>query len=98
MKRNHKVGASMVAGGIALSGLFGLGLGTATADPGRPCGAPNAPVCQQVPQNGDWQYRDINHARQDHQPFIFNGHRVQPLPAGNGDGWGFWLLGQWIRL
>lgn len=99
MKLTHRFGAPIVAGGIALTGLIGVGLGTAAADPGRPCGAPNAPSCQQGPQQqNDWQHRDINQARNDHQPFIHNGQRVQPLPAGNGDGWGFWFLGQWIRL
>jgi hypothetical protein len=98
MKITRKVGAPMVAGGIALSGLFGLGLGTAAADPGQRCGVPNTPACRQAPQNGDWQHRDIGQARKDRQPFTFNGQRVQPLPAGNGDGWGFWLLGKWMRL
>lgn len=114
--------ASTLTAGIGLAGLLGLGIGTAGADPGPPCGAPNAPQCQnghpwgnQGPQNGpgprtgpgpwnsqpagaDWQHRGFDQGRQDHQPFRWNGQRVEPLPAGNGDGWGFWFLGQWIRL
>jgi hypothetical protein len=26
------------------------------------------------------------------------GQQVNPLPAGDGHGWGFWFLGQWIPL
>ena len=51
-----------------------------------------------VPSPVDWQHRDINQARQDHQPFQYNGQQVRPERAGNGDGWGFWFLGQWIQL
>lgn len=106
-------GASTLAAGLGLAGLLGVGIGTAGADPGQPCGAPNAPQCQnqgphgnpgpqgnQGPQGApaDWQHRGVDQARQDHQPFNWNGQQVQPLRAGNGDGWGFWFLGQWIRL
>lgn len=109
--------ASTLTAGIGLAGLFGVGIGTASADPGQPCGGPNAPQCQPAPNNGPnngpnnapnngpnnnapagWQNRGINQGRQDHAPFNYNGQQVQPLPAGNGDGWGFWFLGQWIRL
>jgi hypothetical protein len=100
MKLKRTVYASTLAAGVAVAGLFGIG--AANAQPGQPCGGPNAPVCQSGPNNGpggnDWQGRGINQARNDHQPFDYNGQRVQPLPAGNGDGWGFWFLGQWIRL
>lgn len=104
MKLTRAVGTSAVAAGIALAGLFSSGAGVAGADPGRPCGQPGTAACQPAPQqqqqqqNNDWQRRDINAARQDHQPFMHEGQRVQPLPAGNGDGWGFWFLGRWIRL
>ena len=40
----------------------------------------------------------IDHGRRDHQPFTYNGQHVTPMPAGNGAGWGFWFLGQWIGL
>ena len=50
------------------------------------------------PAPADWQHRGVDQGRRDHQPFTWNGQRVDPLPAGNGDGWGFWFLGQWIRL
>ena len=101
---------STAAAGIGAAGLFGLGIGTASADPGQPCGGPNAQWCQgnnNGPNNGpndwnngpaDWQHRDLNQGRQDHQPFNWNGQWVQPMPAGNGIGWGFWFLGQWIPL
>lgn len=90
--------APILAIGIALAGLLGAGLGTAAADPGRPCGAPNAQACAPAPQNNNWQQRNIDQARGDHQPFTYSGQRVEPQRAGNGDGWGFWFLGQWIRL
>lgn len=110
--------ASTAAASIGAAGLFGLGLGTASADPGQPCGGPNPQACQQGPggpgngpggpnngpgngpNNGpdDWQHRGIDQGRQDHRPFNWNGQWVQPMPAGNGHGWGFWFLGQWIPL
>lgn len=100
MKLNRVVGTSALAGGIAAASLISLAAGTAVAEPGQPCGQPGVAACQPGPsaQNNDWQHRDINRARQDHQPFTYEGHRVQPVPAGNGDGWGFWFLGRWIRL
>ena len=44
------------AAGIGAAGLFGLGIGTASADPGQPCGGWNAQGCQAGPDNGpgDW--------------------------------------------
>jgi hypothetical protein len=39
--------ASTLAAGVGLAGLFGVGLGTATAGPGQPCNAPGAAVCDQ---------------------------------------------------
>lgn len=100
MLLTRRTAAPILAGGIALAGLFGAGVGTAAADPGRPCGAPNAQACAPAPQNSNnnWQQRNIDQARNDHQPFLHNGQRVEPMRAGNGDGWGFWFLGQWIRL
>ena len=46
---------SAAAAGIAAAGLFGLGIGTASADPGQPCGGWNAPACQPGPNNGPRQ-------------------------------------------
>jgi hypothetical protein len=94
--------------GIGVAAMFGLGMGTASADPGQPCGGWNAPGCQSGPgwhqddnwhrDNGpdDWQHRGIDQGRQDHRPFNWNGQWVQPMQAGDGLGWGFWFLGQWI--
>jgi hypothetical protein len=116
MDLKRMVCASTLAAGVGVAGLFGVGLGTAGADPGQPCGAPNAPQCQNygpqtndrhdndrhdngpAPAPADWQHRGVDQGRRDHQPFMWNGQRVEPLQAGNGDGWGFWFLGQWIRL
>lgn len=98
MNVTRKVGASVVAGGLAAAGLFGLGLGTANAQPSPQCGVPNTPPCQGAPAPNDWQQRNMDAGRKDHQPFNYNGQLVRPLPAGNGDGWGFWFLGRWIRL
>lgn len=108
MNLKRMVCASTLVAGVGLAGLFGAG--TAGAQPGQPCGRQDAPACQSGPgpqnngpgpqNNGpvDWQRRDINQARQDHQPFQYNGQQVRPERAGNGDGWGFWFLGQWIKL
>ncbi|WP_431238365.1 hypothetical protein ACQ86B_28175 [Mycolicibacterium aichiense] len=112
MNLTRLVYTSTAAVGIGAAGLFGLGIATASADPGQ-CGGPGAQNCQ-GPNNGwdnghdnnghdnngpgDWQHRNVDQARRDHQPFNWNGQWVQPMPAGNGAGWGFWFLGQWIPL
>ncbi|MCZ0730861.1 hypothetical protein [Mycolicibacterium iranicum] len=100
MTFTRALSASALAGGIALAGLVSASLGTASAAPGQACGQPGTPACQPnpSPQNNDWQRRGIDAGRQDHQPFMYQGQRVEPLRAGNGDGWGFWFLGRWIRL
>jgi hypothetical protein len=105
--------ASTLAAGVGLAGLFGVGVGTASADPGPQCNAPNRPPCGQDQHNNqgpdrgdnrgpaqgaDWHGRGIDQGRQDHQPFNWNGQQVTPMPAGNGAGWGFWFLGMWIPL
>jgi hypothetical protein len=106
--------ASTLAAGVGLAGLFGVGLGTASANPGQ-CNAPGQPPCGQDqhdngrgndnrgPDNGggtpaNWQNRGVDQGRQDHQPFNWNGQQVTPLPAGNGAGWGFWFGPVWIPL
>lgn len=111
MNLKRTIGTATLATGVGVASLFGVGLGTAAADPGQPCGGPNAQSCQNgSPQGhnghqngpaqaaGDWQHRGIDQGRQDHSPFQYNGQRVEPMRAGNGDGWGFWFLGKWIRL
>ncbi|EHB54856.1 hypothetical protein MycrhDRAFT_2050 [Mycolicibacterium rhodesiae JS60] len=106
MNLKRMVFAATAAAGIGAAGLFGLGIGTASADPGQQCGGPNNGWCNNGPNNNgpnnngpvDWQHRGVNQGRQDHQPFNWNGQWVQPMPAGNGHGWGFWFLGQWIPL
>ena len=101
--------ASTLAAGVGLAGLVGVGLGTASADPGgQPCNAPGAPRCDDHhddwnrdhggPAPVDWQHRGIDQGRGDHQPFNWNGQLVTPMPAGNGPGWGFWFGGNWIPL
>lgn len=50
------------------------------------------------PPPPEQQWRGIDQGRFDHQPFNYNGLWVRPVPAGNGAGWGFWFLGQWIPL
>jgi hypothetical protein len=113
MTFKRAVYASTLAAGVGLAGLFGVGLGTASAQPGQPCNAPGAPACQDQHWNDnrrgddnndrgpapmDWQHRGIDQARGDHQPFNWNGQQVTPMRAGNGPGWGFWFLGTWIPL
>ena len=102
--------ASTLAAGLGIAGLLGTGVGTAAADPGQQCNAPNRPPCGQDrhhnrgPDNNrgstpaNWQNRGFDQGRQDHQPFNWNGQQVTPMPAGNGQGWGFWFLGMWIPL
>lgn len=105
--------ASTLAAGVGLAGLFGVGLGTAVADPGQQCNAPNRPPCGQDqhddnrgpgnngggnPAPANWQNRDVDQGRQDHQPFNWNGQQVTPMPDENVAGWGFWFLGMWIPL
>ncbi|MET0453935.1 MAG: hypothetical protein ABW137_19055 [Mycobacterium sp.] len=103
--------ASTLAAGVGLAGLFGVGLGTAAANPGQQCNAPGQPACGQNqhdngpgdnrgggPAQANWQNRGVDQGRQDHQPFNWNGQQVTPMPAGNGAGWGFWFLGVWIPL
>jgi hypothetical protein len=42
-------------------------------------------------------HRD-DQGRFDHQPFNWMGQQVNPVQSGDGNGWGFWFLGQWIPL
>lgn len=95
------VGVAAMAAAIGVSGVLGLGIGTASADPGPGCDRPGAP-CEhrddRGPQPDQWHGRGIDQGRRDHQPFDWNGQRVTPMPAGDGHGWGFWFLGTWIPL
>jgi hypothetical protein len=113
MKLKRVACAATLAAGIGAASLFGVGLSVAYADPGWNCGGQNGPGCQgpgpwnnqwnnnngPIPQgNDEWRHRGIDQARQDHQAFMWNNQQVQPIPAGDGNGWGFWFLGQWIPL
>lgn len=107
MEIQRALGTSILTAGIGLAGLFGVGLATAAADPGQPCGQQNMPACAPNQPGGhgqggagqlDWHVRGIDQGRRDHKPFRYQGRQVTPMPAGDGDGWGFWFLGQWIRL
>jgi hypothetical protein len=45
-----------------------------------------------------WDQRGVDDARGDHQPFNWQGQRVEPY-FDNGQGaWGFYFLGLWIPL
>jgi hypothetical protein len=89
---------STLAAGIGVASV--LGIGTASADPG--CDRPGAPRCDHRDDHGpgpvDWHARGIDQGRFDHQPFNWRGQQVTPIPAGDGHGWGFWFLNQWIPL
>jgi hypothetical protein len=91
------LGTSVLAAGIAAGAAMGLVPGTAAADPGPPCGPQN---CQQNgPERGlPVEQRGIDNGRQDHQPFTYNGHRVDPVFDQHRNGWGFWFFGLWIPL
>lgn len=109
MTFKRALSVSALAAGIGVAGLLGVGVGTANADQWG-CNHPGAPQCNNNnyndhrddhgPGNGpvDWHGRDINAGRNDHQPFNWMGQQVNPVPAGNGQGWGFWFFNQWIPL
>ena len=103
MSFKRALSASVLAGGIGIAGILGLGIGTASADPWG-CGPGTAQCGDHRDDHGpgaapmDWHNRGIDQGRFDHQPFNWNGQQVYPLPAGDGNGWGFWFLGQWIPL
>jgi hypothetical protein len=45
-----------------------------------------------------WDQRGIDDARGDHQPFNWQGQRVEPYFDNDRGAWGFWFLGLWIPL
>ena len=45
-----------------------------------------------------WDQRGVDDARGDHQPFNWQGQRVDPYFDNNRGAWGFWFLGLWIPL
>ncbi|MDH6193967.1 hypothetical protein M2272_000588 [Mycobacterium frederiksbergense] len=93
--------ASTLAAGVGITGLLGLGVGIASADPGPGCDRPGAPCDHRDdfgPGRDDWGHRGIDEGRRDHQPFNWNGQRVIPMHSGDGRGWGFWFLGTWIPM
>jgi hypothetical protein len=52
-------------------------------------------------QRGDqrpWDQRGVDDARWDHQPFNWQGQRVEPYWDQGRNAWGFWFLGTWIPL
>jgi hypothetical protein len=52
-------------------------------------------------QGGDqrpWDQRGIDDARFDHQPFNWQGQRVEPYWDQGRNAWGFWFFGLWIPL
>ena len=121
---------AVIAGALGLPTLsLGVGLGTASADPGQ-CWMQNC----QGDQRGDggdrrgpdqwqgdqwrpdqrdgdqwgpdqhgwdqrpWDQRGVDDARFDHQPFNWQGQRVEPYWDQDRGAWGFWFLGAWIPL
>jgi hypothetical protein len=45
-----------------------------------------------------WDQRGIDDARFDHQPFNWQGQRVEPYWDEGQGAWGFWFFGLWIPL
>jgi hypothetical protein len=45
-----------------------------------------------------WDQRGIDDGRFDHQPFNWQGQRVDPYWDAGRNAWGFWFLGIWIPL
>jgi hypothetical protein len=102
MTFKRALSVSALAAGIGVAGLFGVGVGTANADQWG-CDHPGAPRCDDHRDNHgpgpvDWHGRGIDQGRGDHQPFNWMGQQVTPMRDGNGNGWGFWFLNQWIPL
>jgi hypothetical protein len=54
--------ASTLAAGVGLAGLLGVGLSTASADPGPGCNAPGRPPCGQ-----DWHNNNNNNNNNNNQ-------------------------------
>jgi hypothetical protein len=101
MNLKRIAGASALTLAVGLAGLLGTGVGSAGAEPGPPCG-PQPGSCQDGrggPGGGpDFDHRGIDDARRDHQPFNYNGQRVNPVWDDGHHGWGFWLGPIWIPL
>ena len=104
MAFKRALSVSALAAGIGVAGLFGVGLGTASADPWG-CDRPGNPPCGDHRDDrgggfgpGDWHGRGIDQGRFDHQPFNWNGQQVNPMLGADGRSWGFWFLGQWVPL
>lgn len=45
-----------------------------------------------------WDQRGIDDARFDHQPFNWQGQRVEPYWDQGRNAWGFWFFGMWIPM
>ena len=45
-----------------------------------------------------WDQRGFDDARWDHQPFNWQGQRVEPYFDNDRGAWGFWFFGLWIPL
>ena len=45
-----------------------------------------------------WDQRGIDDARFDHQPFNWQGQRVEPYFDNDRGAWGFWFFGMWIPV
>jgi hypothetical protein len=45
-----------------------------------------------------WDQRGVDDARFDHQPFNWQGQRVEPYWDQGRGAWGFWFFGVWIPL
>jgi hypothetical protein len=45
-----------------------------------------------------WDQRGVDNARFDHQPFNWQGQRVEPYWDQGRGAWGFWSFGMWIPL
>lgn len=119
-----KMNLKRIAAGAAIAGALGLpavalgvGIDTASADPGQ-CWGPNCNgnpgpggygdrdqwrpdqfrPDERGPDQRAWDQRRIEDARWDHQPFNWQGQRVEPYWDQDRGAWGFWFLGAWIPL
>jgi len=103
--------ASTLAAGVGLAGLFGVGLGTASANPDHSATRRTGPLwtdqhdnqwrggrsrtCSRPPRLG---HRGIDQAATTTSRSTGTASRSIRCSTGATTAWGFWFLGQWIPL
>jgi hypothetical protein len=94
MKVKRMIWVSSLAGGIGLASVLGVGLGTASADPGQPCGGPNAQFCQPGPGRDQGPQQDRGPGP---QPIDDRGIDQRGIDQGRADHQPFSYMGQHVN-